>query len=102
MSLYKTLPVLLTNLPAKVRFSIVGLSYLLCLAIFASVFLRSHNGSVLAIPVAVAAWLLKPREAFISLGGAVLALLVINSLSVGGLLWLHSLLLTFLSGRIVL
>ncbi len=102
MRLHKTLPVLLSDLPTKVRLSIVVLSYLLCVAIFASVFLTSHNGSILAIPVAVAAWMLKPREALISLACTVLALIVFNSLSVGGVLWPRSLLFTFLSGCLAL
>lgn len=102
MRFNKTLPVLLINLPARVRLGIVVLSYLLCVAIFASVFLSSHNGSILAIPVAVAAWMLKPRGALISLGCAVLALIVFNSLSSGGILWSRSLLLNFLSGSIAL
>src|SRR5258707_15444564 len=102
MRFHKTWPILLINLPARVRLSIVVLSYLLCVAIFASVFLNSHNGSILAIPVAVAAWMLKPRGALISLGCAVLALIVFNSLSSGGILWSRSLLLTFLSGSLAL
>jgi len=102
MHFHKTLPVLLIDLPARVRLSIVVLSYLLCVAIFASVFLTSHNGSILAIPVAVAAWMLKPRGALISLGCTILALIVFNSLSSGGILWSRSLLLTFLSGCLAL
>jgi signal transduction histidine kinase len=86
----------------RVRLSIVVLSYLLCLAIFALVFLPSHNGSILAIPVALAAWMFKPRGMLISLGSLILALIVLNSLSVGGILWPPSLILTFLSGSFAL
>jgi len=102
MRFHKTLLVLHINLPTKVRLSIVVLSYLLCVAIFASVFLKSHNGSILAIPVAVAAWMFKPREALISLGCTVLILIVFNSLSIGSILWPRSLLLAFLSGCLAL
>ncbi len=97
MRFHKTLPVLLINLPAKVRLSIVVLFYLLCVSIFASVFLKSHNGSILAIPVAVAAWMFKPRVALISLGSTVLILIVFNSLSIGSILWPRSLLLAFVN-----
>ena len=102
MRFHKTLPILLVNLPTRVRLSIVVLSYLLSVAIFASVFLTSHNGSIFAIPVAVAAWMLKPRGALISLGCTVVLLIVFNSLSSGGILWSRSLLLTFLSGCLAL
>jgi signal transduction histidine kinase len=102
MRFHKTLSVLLINLPARVRLGIVGLSYLLCVAIFASVFLTSHNGSIFAISIAVAAWMLKPRGALISLGCTVLTLMVFNSLSVGGILWPSWLLLTFFTGCLAL
>src|SRR5215469_16561679 len=81
MRFHKTLTVLLIDLPFRVRLGIVVLAYLLCLALFALVFLPSHNGSILAIP---------------------LALFVMNSLSVGGIWWPPSLLLTFLSGSLAL
>src|SRR5258708_26731378 len=102
MLFQKILPVLLINLPAKVRLSIVVLFYLLCVSIFASVFLKSHNGSILAIPVAVAAWMFNPRVALISLGSTVLILIVFNSLSIGSILWPPSLLLAFVTGFLVL
>ena len=102
MRFHKTLSVLFINLPFRVRLSIVMLSYLLGLAIFTLVFLPSHNGSILAIPVALAAWMFKPRGVVISLGCTILALIVFNSLSVGGILWPASLMLTFLSGSFAL
>jgi signal transduction histidine kinase len=100
MHFHKTLPVLLSNLPARVRFSIVVLSYLLCVTIFASAFLTSHNGSILAIHVAIAAWMLKPRGVFISISCTILALIVLNTLSVGSLLWPRALFFSFLTGGI--
>jgi len=102
MSLHKTLPALLINLPARVRLGIVVLSYMLCLGIFALVFLSSHNGSILAIPVAFAAWMFKQRGAFISLVCTFLTLIVLNSLSVGSVLWPSSLLENFLIGIVAL
>src|SRR5712691_2275503 len=102
MRFHKAWSVLFITLPTRVRLGIVVLSYLLCLAIFALVFLPSHNGSILAIPVALAAWMLKPRGVLISLGSLLLALLVLNSLSVGGIVWPPSLILTFLSGSLAL
>jgi len=102
MRFHKAWSVLFITLPMRVRLGIVVLSYLLCLAIFALVFLPSHNGSILAIPVALAAWMLKPRGVLLGLGSLLLALLVLNSLSVGGIVWPPSLILTFLSGSLAL
>ena len=102
MRFHKVLSVLFINLPMRVRLGIVVLSYVLSLTIFALVFLPSHNGSILAIPVALAAWLLKRRGVLISLGSLLVALLVLNSLSIGGIVWPPSLLLTFLSGSFAL
>lgn len=100
MRFHKALSALYINPPMRVRLGIVVLSYMLSLTIFALVFLPSHNGSILAIPVALAAWLLKPRGVLISLGSLLVALFVLNSLSVGGIWWTPSLFLTFLSGSL--
>src|SRR5215469_7310304 len=100
MRFRKAVSVLFINLPIWVRLGIVVLSFVLSLTIFAIVFLPSHNGSILAIPVALAAWLFKPRGVLISLGSLLVALLVLNSLSVGGIRWPGSLILTFLSGSL--
>ncbi len=102
MRFHKTLTVLLIDLPFRLRLGIVVLSYLLCLAMFALVFLPSHNGSILAIPVALAAWMFKQRGVLIGLGCTILALIVLNSLSDGGILWPPLLILTFLSGSFAL
>src|SRR5258708_35830584 len=85
MRFHKTLTVLLIDLPFRLRLGIVVLSYLLCLALFALVFLPSHNGSILAIPLALSSWMFKRRGALIGLGCTLLALVVFNSPSVGGL-----------------
>src|SRR5258707_12376651 len=95
---HKTLTVLLIDLPFRLRLGIVVLSYLLCLALFALVFLPSHNGSILAIPLALSSWMFKRRGALIGLGCTLLALVVLNSLSVGGIVWAPLLALTFFSG----
>jgi signal transduction histidine kinase len=66
------------------------------------VFLPSHNGRILVIPVVLAAWMSKPRGLIISLGCTILALFMLNSLSVGGIVWPPSLILTILSGSLAL
>src|SRR5258708_37429721 len=98
MRFHKTLTVLLIDLPFRLRLGIVVLAYLLCLALFALVFLPSHNGSILAIPLALSSWMFKRRGALIGLGCTLLALVVFNSLSVGGVLWPPAPALTFFSG----
>lgn len=87
MDFRKTLSALFIDLPFRLRLGIVVLSYLLCLALFARVFLASHNGSILAIPLALSSWMLKWRGALIGLGCTMLALIVFNSLSTGGIVW---------------
>ena len=67
MDFRKTLSTLFIDLPFRLRLGIVVLSYLLCLALFARVFLASHNGSILAIPLALSSWMLKWRGALIGL-----------------------------------
>jgi signal transduction histidine kinase len=102
MRFHKTLTVLLIDLPFRLRLGIVVLAYLLCLTLFALVFLPSHNGSILAIPLALSSWMFKRRGALIGLGCTLLALVVLNSLSVGGIVWPPALALTFLSGSLAL
>src|SRR5260370_17058016 len=95
MRFHKTLTVLLIALPLRLRLGIVVSAYLLCLTLFALIFLPSHNGSILAIPLALSSWMLKRRGALIGLGCTLLALVVFNSLSVGGFFWPPFLALTF-------
>ena len=98
MHLRRATFVLFTTMPMRVRLSIVGLTSLLSLTLFAWVFLPSHNGSILVIPVAMAAWLLRWRGTLVCLGALMVALIVLNSLSIGTIRWPPSLLLTFLAG----
>ena len=102
MGLRKTLTVLLINLPFRLRLGIVALSYLLSVALFALVFLASHNGSILSIPLALSCWMFKRRGALIGLGSTILALIIFNSLSAGSIVWPLSLDLAFLSGSFAL
>src|SRR5260370_13972980 len=83
MRFHKTLTVLLIDLPLRLRLGIVVSAYLLCLTLFALIFLPSHNGSILAIPLALSSWMFKRRGALIGLGCSLLALVGLNILSVG-------------------
>lgn len=102
MGFRKTLTTLLIDLPFQLRLGLVVLSYLLSLAMFALVFLPSHDGSILSIPLALSCWMFKRRGALIGLGCTILALIVFNSLSAGGMVWPPSLDLAFLSGSFAL
>ncbi|HEX6480084.1 MAG TPA: HAMP domain-containing sensor histidine kinase [Ktedonobacteraceae bacterium] len=102
MRFRKTLTALFVDLPFRLRLGIVVLSYLLCLALFAWVFLPSHNGSILSIPLALSCWMFKRRGALIGFGCTILALIVFNSFSAGSLVWPPSLALAFLSGSLAL
>lgn len=102
MGFRKSLTALLIDRPFRLRLGIVVSSYLLCLSLFAFVFLASHNGSILAIPLALSSWMFKRRGALIGLGCTIGALIVFNSLSVGGIVWPPSLALAFLSGCLAL
>src|SRR5260221_1376628 len=73
----------LLNLPSLVRLSIVLLSFLACLFLFVMAFPSQFNGSLFALPVALAAWLFKWRGAGLSIAATVLTLAIINSLSIG-------------------
>ncbi len=92
----------LFNLSFKIRLSIVVLSFLICLALFTLLFPASHNGSSLVIPIVLAAWLFKQRGMLIILGCTLLALIVVNSITIGGILWPQPLFVSFITGSLSL
>ena len=102
MRILSILPRLLVKLPYRLRFNIVALSFLLSVVLMFYGFPSRLNGSLLALPVALAAWLFKGRGAFICVGSAALALLIVNSISVDSLLWPRSLIFAFLIGILVM
>jgi signal transduction histidine kinase len=102
LSLLGKLPRLLLNLPFKTRLCIVGLSFVFCLGIFMFIFPASHNGSSLGIPVALSVWMFKRRGAVISLILTLLALIVVNTITVRSILWPPALLLSFFTGSVAM
>lgn len=94
----QSLPHLLLNLTWKVRLGIVVPCYLLCLVLLIWAFPSRFNGSLFAIPVALTVWLFKWRGASISIGATVLAISIVNSLTVGTILWPTYVLISFISG----
>jgi len=92
----------LLNLPSLVRLSIVLLSFLACLFLFVMAFPSQFNGSLFALPVALAAWLFKWRGAGLSIAATVLTLAIINSMAIGSIFWPQRVWNDFLVGIVAL
>jgi signal transduction histidine kinase len=95
-------PRYLKDLPYRVSLPLVVLSFLSCLVLFAYGFPSSLNGSLLSIPIALAAWLFKQRGGLIAVGASVLAIIVVNTITLGSLWWPHALITVFLVGSVAL
>src|SRR5260370_41707885 len=77
----------LLNLLSPVLLSIVLLAFLRCIFLFVMAFPSQFNGSLFALPVALAAWLFKWRGAGLSIAATVLTLAIINSTAIGSIFW---------------
>jgi signal transduction histidine kinase len=94
----------LNNMPHlsyKVRISIFALSFLVCGAFMVLGMIVTNNRGltpIFAIPVALAAWMFKPREAIIAIGCIFLMLITINTSATHSLLWPFPLTITFICG----
>ncbi len=95
-------PRYLKDLPYRVGLPLVVLSFLTCLVLFAYGFPSPLNGSLLSIPIALAAWLFKQRGALIAAGASVLAIIVVNSITLGSIWWPYGLITVFLVGSVAL
>jgi signal transduction histidine kinase len=85
----------------KVRLSIFLLSFFFCGFFMILGMIVTYNRGltpIFAIPVALAAWMFRPREAAIAIGSIFLMLVIINSHAMGGHMWPFPLILTFLCG----
>lgn len=85
-----------------VRLCIVVLSFLLCLVLFIYPFPSQFNGSLFALPVALASWMFKWRGAVLCIGATTLILAFLNSLNVGSIFWPQRVLNDFLVGIVAL
>ncbi|GAC1683202.1 MAG: hypothetical protein PVS3B1_23820 [Ktedonobacteraceae bacterium] len=93
----------LPSLSLTVRLSIFSLSFLICaFFIVLGLIVTSNRGltPIFAIPVALAAWLFRPREAALAVGGLFLLLIIINTIVVKSLLWPFPLVISFLCGLV--
>ncbi len=75
--------------------------FLLCLLLFVAVYNFSHEGSIMALPVALAAWFFRRYEPWLYLIATILTIALINSYVYHGLLWPRSLTLAFLESSFI-
>lgn len=92
------LPRLLLNLSYRIQLGLVVLSFLICVTLFAFGFPSPLDGSLLSIPVALAVWLFKRHGAFISLGSTILAMIIVNTITLHTILWSPAITKAFVAG----
>lgn len=92
----------LRNIPFRVGLGLAVLCFLLCTVLLASGFPSPYDGSLFAIPVALAAWVLKGRGAFLSIVATLLVVGIIYISRMGYGLSLQSLSTVLLIGAIAL
>ncbi len=85
MRILNALSRLLLNLPYMVRLGIVVLLFLICVILLVFGFPSPYDGSLFAVPVALAAWLFKQRGAFLCIGGTLLVIAVTYQVRANGL-----------------
>ena len=93
----------LPTLPLYLRLSIFSLSFLICGAFMILGLIVTNNRGltpIFAIPVALAAWMFRPRQAVMALGSVFLMLIIMNTIAVKSLLWPVPLTITFLCGLV--
>src|SRR5216684_45967 len=99
--LLKEWPRLLLTLPLAIRLGIVTVCSLLCMTIHLLTFPVSHNGSLVAVPVGLAAWMFKRRGLVICSAWEMAVLVVYHTIRLGGLRWPISFALFSWSGAAV-
>ncbi len=102
MQYIKEWPRVLLTLPFSLRLGGTILCDLLGLLFHLLTFPSTHNGYILALPVALTAWMFKKRGLLIYLVGIFLILVAYHSLRLGGLLWPLVFLLSSVGGFLLL
>ena len=87
MRYLKELPRLLLTLPNTIRVGLVSLSFIVCLSIHILTYPESHNGSLLIIPGALAAWMFKKRGLLVSAVIILPVMVVYYSVRFGSIWW---------------
>jgi len=93
---------LLLTLPLSMRLGIVTLCSVLCMSIHLLTFPLSHNGSLIAIPVGVSAWLFKKPGLFLCLAASLAVLVVYHTHRLESLWWPAEFALFFWGGAFLL
>jgi signal transduction histidine kinase len=86
----------------KISIIVTVLTFVLCVMLYALGYSFTHEGSILALPIALAAWFFKRYETWIVLLLTVSAVACINTFGMHGLLWPSSLFLAFLASSFIL
>ena len=94
-------PLALLSLPPKVRLSIIGFFFLICVIVYWFTFPLTHNGNVLLIPMLLSAWMFGFRGAFMNLIVTIAFLICLNSLIEGTIFWPPAIFLSMVIGCII-
>ena len=92
----------LLHLPFWVRLCIVCSSFVLCMSIYLFLIMPSHNGSVLIIPIVLAAWMFRYRGLFLCALCIALTMLIARQFGIATIQGNLLAILDFLSGLIIL
>ncbi len=98
----KEWPRFLLTLPLSIRLGIVTFCSVLCVGLYIVASPLSHNGSLLAIPIGVSAWIFKKQGLFICFTASLVILVVHHTLRLGTLWWPAEAALFFWGGAFVL
>jgi signal transduction histidine kinase len=99
MRYFNTLSVRFLKLSCGVRIIIVVLCFIAC---FIAYLFSQYNGPLLALPLAMAAWLFKQRGTFIGAGLTAVAMAIAISVNSHSIFWPPYLLTGFVTGMIAL
>lgn len=102
MRYLKVLPRLLLDLPALARFLLILLCTIVCQTIFIVLIPAAQNPTVLAVPIAVSAWIYRRRGALLCLAGITVSTWIFYALRVHNIWLRQDLLMDFLIGDVCL
>ncbi len=98
----KEWPRFLLTLPLSIHLGIVTSCSVLCVGLYILASPLSHNGSLLAIPIGVSAWIFKKQGLFLCFTVSLVVLVVHHTLRLGTLWWPPEEALFFWGGAFVL
>ena len=95
-------PRVLLKLPFAIRLGIAALSVALVLVLFIVLPAPARSPSMLAIPMAIVAWMFRKRGAFISLMSIVVVLWLFYAYELHGMLLSRAMITSFIAGTVAL